>query len=89
MRLFIGCLLLVLLGLQYKLWLGDGSIVQWVALEKQLAHQKEENKKLSARNRALEADVMELKSGDQALEERARYELGMVKDGEDYYHFVD
>ncbi|WP_133130961.1 cell division protein FtsB [Legionella yabuuchiae] len=89
MRIFISCLLLVLFGLQYKLWLGDGSIVQWKALEQQVAHQKEENKKLTARNRALEADVVELKSGDQALEERARYELGMIKETEDYYHFVD
>ena len=41
------------------------------------------------RNRALEADVTELKSGDQALEERARYDLGMIKDDETYYHFVN
>ncbi|KTC64486.1 cell division protein FtsB (plasmid) [Legionella adelaidensis] len=89
MRLvFIG-LILALISLQYKLWLGDGSIKQWLHLEKKLATQKSENKKLVARNRALEADIVELKSGDQSLEEQARYELGMVKNGEVYYHFVD
>ena len=82
-------LILILVGLQYKLWFGDGSIVQSVQLDKKLAAQKEENKKLAARNRAVEADIVELKSGDQALEEQARYDLGMVKQGEVYYQFVD
>ncbi|KTC85215.1 septum formation initiator [Legionella brunensis] len=82
-------LLLVLIGLQYKLWLGDGSVLQWINLEKKLEVQADENEKLLARNRAMEADILELKSGEQALEEQARYELGMVKEGEVYYQFVD
>lgn len=49
----------------------------------------EQNNKLSARNRAIEADISELKSGDQALEEQARSDLGMVQQGETYYQFVD
>lgn len=89
MRTVIIILLLALIGLQYKLWLGDGSVLQWINLEKKLEVQSEENDKLLARNRAMEADILELKSGDQALEEQARYELGMVKDGEIYYQFVD
>ena len=89
MKLFIGVLILILLGLQYKLWLGDGSVPQLNSLKEQLAVQKEENAKLLARNRVLEADVLELKSGDQALEERARYELGMIKEDETYYHFLE
>lgn len=89
MRSILIFLVLALLGLQYKLWLGDGSVPQWVHLENKLAVQEEENKKLAARNRALEADILELKSGDQALEEQARYELGMVKDGEVYYQCVE
>ena len=89
MKLFIAVLILILLGLQYKLWLGDGSVIQLKSLKKQLAVQKEENAKLLARNRVLEADVLELKSGEQALEERARYELGMIKEDETYYHFVE
>ncbi|ASQ45122.1 cell division protein FtsB [Legionella clemsonensis] len=89
MRTIIVILLLALIGLQYKLWLGDGSVSQWINLEKKLEIQAEENEKLLARNRAMEADILELKSGDQALEEQARYELGMVKEGEIYYQFVD
>lgn len=82
-------LILILLGLQYKLWFGDGSIFQWTQLEKKLAFQEEVNHKLIARNRAVEADIAELKSGDQALEEQARFDLGMVKQDEVYYQFVD
>ncbi len=82
-------LFLILLALQYKLWFGDGSISQWKQLNSKLNHQLEENDQLAARNRAVEADIDELKSGDQALEEQARYDLGMVKQGEVYYQFVD
>ncbi len=82
-------LIIALVVLQHKLWLGDGNIIQWVSLEKKLAKHEEENNKLAARNKALEADIKELKSGDQALEEQARYELGMVKQNEEYYQFVD
>ena len=89
MRMLIIFLIIALLGLQYKLWVGDGSVAQWLSLEKKLALQNEENTQQMARNRAIEADIRELKSGDQALEEQARFELGMVKDGEMYYQFVD
>lgn len=89
MRLFVACMILTLFALQYKLWLGDGSILEVRKLERKLAEQKKENKKLAARNRALAADVVELKSGEQALEEQARFELGMVKDGEVYYQIVE
>ncbi len=82
-------LLLILLVLQYKLWFGEGSIPEWTQVDKKLALQKEENEKLTARNRAVEADIAELQSGDQALEEQARYDLGLVKQGETYYQFVD
>lgn len=89
MRSIILFLVLALFGLQYKLWLGDGSVLQWLRLEHKLTAQEQENKKLLARNLAIEADIVELKSGEQALEEQARYELGMVKDGEVYYQCVD
>lgn len=89
MRLVIACLVFVLLGLQYKLWVGEGNVFQWHRLEKKLTAQEEENKKLLARNHAIEADIVELQSGEQALEEQARFELGMVKNGEVYYHFVE
>ncbi len=89
MRMIVILLLVTLLALQCKLWVGNGSISQWLLLENKLAAQDEENKKLEARNRAIEADIEELKSGDQALEEQARFELGMVKEGETYYQFAE
>ncbi|KTD64406.1 cell division protein FtsB [Legionella spiritensis] len=89
MRSIVAILILALVGLQYKLWLGDGSILQWRQLERKIIGQEKENQKLLARNHAIEADIMELKSGEQALEEQARYELGMVKNNETYYQFVE
>ncbi len=89
MRSLLVILVLAFLGLQYKLWVGDGSILQWVNLEKKLTVQAKENEQLVARNRALAADILELKSGEQALEEQARYELGMVKEDEVYYQFIE
>ena len=89
MRTLFLVLILSLIGLQYKLWLGEGSIRQWQQLEHKTTSQTEENEKLLARNQAIEADITELKSGDQSLEEQARDELGMVKDGEVYYQFVE
>ncbi|MCX7118195.1 MAG: septum formation initiator family protein [Legionellales bacterium] len=88
MRTIIIFLLLALIGLQYKLWLGDASVLQWFHLESKLMAEEQENKRLEARNSAVEADVLELKSGEQALEEQARYELGMIKEGEVYYQCV-
>lgn len=89
MRLILLILILAFAGLQYKLWLGDGSIVQWKHIETKIAAQKQDNDVIASRNRAIEADILELKSGDQALEEQARYELGMVKNDEVYYQFVE
>ncbi len=89
MRSIILVLILMLAALQYKLWLGDGSVFQWVGLEQKLADQEQANEKLLTRNRAIEADILELKGGEQALEGQARYELGMVKENEIYYQFVD
>ena len=88
MRLIVISLVLILLGLQYKLWFGEDSVLQWMRLDKKLEKQTAKNEKLMLRNQAIEADIAELKSGDQALEERARYDLGMVKQGEIYYQFV-
>ncbi len=78
-------LLLILIGLQYRLWIGDGGIAQGVQLKQQIAEQKAENERLFERNRVMDAEVMELKRGMETVEERARYELGMVKEGETLY----
>lgn len=89
MRTIIFLLIIGVIGLQYKLWLGDGSVSQWRLLEKKIASAHAENKALSAHNRGMQADILELKRGEQALEEQARYELGMIKDSEVYYQFLE
>ncbi|CAM2968043.1 cell division protein FtsB [Legionella worsleiensis] len=89
MRPILIILIIALVILQHKLWLGDGNVIEWINLEKKLEDHQHENQKLAARNRALEADIKELKRGEQALEEQARYELGMIKEHETYYQFVD
>lgn len=89
MRPIFIILIIALVVLQHKLWLGDGNLIQWVSLQKKLTKHEQENDKLVARNKALAADIKELKNGDQALEEQARHELGMIKEHEVYYQFVD
>lgn len=77
--------LLVLVGLlQYRLWFGDGGIVELHTLQVQIEELKQESERRRERNAALEADVKDLKEGTDAIEERARQELGMVKEGETF-----
>ena len=75
-------LLLIIALLQYPLWLGKGGWIRVWEYERQVQAQREVNQKLEQRNAALDAEVRDLKSGYEAIEERARYELGMIKDGE-------
>lgn len=82
-------LLLLLGGLQYRLWVGEGSLAQVNSLNKQIADQQGENERLLERNRILEAEVLELKQGMETVEERARQELGMVKEGETLYQLIE
>ncbi|AHY43575.1 cell division protein FtsB [Stutzerimonas decontaminans] len=82
-------LLLLLGGLQYRLWVGEGSLAQVSSLNKQIADQQGENERLLERNRILEAEVRELKQGMETVEERARQELGMVKEGETLYQLIE
>ena len=83
-------LLLVLLGgLQAKLWFGAGGWREARALQDTVEAQRIENARLQQRNDALSAEVEDLKSGETAVEERARSELGMVKPGETFYRVVE
>ena len=82
-------LALLLAALQYKLWYGHGGQADVVALNAQVLAQQSENGKLQARNDALAAEVADLKSGGEAVEERARSELGLVKPGETFYRVID
>jgi len=75
-------LIALLIALQYPLWFGKGGLLRVADLERQLDGQREVNQSLEARNASLEAEVRDLKAGYEAIEERARYELGLVKDGE-------
>ncbi|WP_151703231.1 cell division protein FtsB [Nitrincola alkalilacustris] len=82
-------LVLMLIGLQYRLWFGEPSLRQVWELEKQIQSQIEENQQLAERNQRLEAEVMDLKQGLKAIEERARSEMGMVREGETFYQLVE
>lgn len=75
--------------LQYPLWLGKGSWLRVWDLNRQVALQQDKNATLKARNDTLEAEVRDLKSGQAAIEERARSELGMIKQDEVFYQVID
>ena len=89
MRWIIGLLITLLVLLQYKLWVGDGSLAEVLDLYQQVEMQKDENRQLRERNQALEAEVQDLKQGLEAIEERAREELGMIKDDETFYQIIE
>lgn len=82
-------LVIALLALQYRLWMGEGSIASVVSLNREIAKQKEENARLRERNRLLAAEVDALKQGKDAIEERARNDMGMIKEGETFFMIVD
>jgi cell division protein FtsB len=82
-------LLLLLFALQSKLWFGAGGLPDARALQQTVKEQRVENARLQQRNDALSAEVEDLKSGETAVEERARSELGMVKPGETFYRVVE
>ena len=89
MRVFAAALLLVLAGLQYRLWLSDDAVRSVVNLRQGLATQVAENASLVRRNDQLAAEVKDLKEGLAALEERARNDLGMIGVNETFFQVVD
>lgn len=93
MRFSLRWLILVLVltfgWLQYRLWFGAGSLAELYELRAQLAEYDTELNRLQARNRALAAEVENLKSGYAAIEERARYELGMIQRGEMFLQVIE
>jgi len=88
MRALLAILLLLLIALQYKLWLGEGGFADVRRLEQRVAEQAQENEILSQRNRELQAEVEDLRQGYEAIEERARSELGMIREEEEFYQVV-
>jgi cell division protein FtsB len=89
MRWLAGVLLLVLLGLQYRLWVGDGSLAEVRTLRDEIGAQMRELEQLHRRNQTLEAEVQDLREGMDALEERARSELGMIRQGEVFLQVIE
>ncbi|WP_015046367.1 cell division protein FtsB [Simiduia agarivorans] len=89
MKWMLPLLLMLLAGLQYRLWVGEGSYAHINRLEQEIERQQIENDKLRERNRVLAVEVEELKTGLDSVEERARQEMGMIKDGETFYMMVE
>ena len=89
LRLLLVVLFALLAFLQYRLWWGEGGRSSVAGLRAQVQQQSRENTGLRQRNAALAAEVEDLKSGEAAVEERARSELGMIKPGETFYRVVE
>lgn len=89
LKLAIAILAVVLLLLQYRLWFSSSGWPEVFALDKAVATQEAENTRMMFRNRALEAEVNDLKHGEDAVEERARTELLMIRQGETLYQIGD
>ena len=88
MKILAVTLAAFVLLLQYPLWLGKGGWLRVWSLDRQVQEQKEENARLRQRNGALDAEVRDLKQGFDAIEERARYELGLIKQDEIFFQVV-
>jgi len=88
MRAITVLLLVFLMLLQYRLWFGKNSVPDYLALENEVQRQILDNDKLKQRNKLLYADTDDLKLGVEAIEERARNELGMIKEGETFFRLI-
>jgi cell division protein FtsB len=89
MRILIAILVVLFLALQYRLWVGKGSLAEVGNLKQEISALEQELVSLRERNRALQAEVQDLRSGNAAIEERARSELGMIKEGEVFYQVIE
>ncbi|MEK6594657.1 MAG: cell division protein FtsB [Pseudomonadota bacterium] len=89
MKLLTLALAILIALIQYPLWLGRGSWLRVWEVDQQIQAQREINRKLQARNTALDAEVNDLKQGFEAVEERARSELGMIKQDEIFFQILD
>ena len=89
MRALAVVLAALILLIQYPLWLGKGGWLRAWRVEEDVAREKSKNARLEARNEGLAAEVRDLKQGTEAIEERARYELGMVRGDEVFFQVVE
>jgi len=88
MRAITILLVIFLALLQYRLWFGKNSVPDYVALSEEVTRQQQDNDKLKQRNKLLYVDTNDLKLGVEAIEERARNELGMIKEGETFFRII-
>lgn len=88
MKWLVVALILLLAALQYRLWVGEGSVSHRAKLEHQIKRQLAENSRLRERNVVLANEVNDLKSGLEAIEERAREQMGMIKEGETFFMMI-
>lgn len=89
MRWLIPILVLLLLGLQYRLWFGENSLAHKVELEEEVEQQRARNDRLRKRNRILAEEVEGLRNDPEAIEARARIDLGMIMEGETFFLVLD
>ena len=89
MKILLAFIILFVALLQYRLWYGDGGIAEITALQLRLDDLKEQVEEKKERNETLYAEVEDLRKGQEALEERARDELGMIRDGETFFQVLD
>lgn len=89
MRWMLVILLMLFAGLQYRLWWGEGSFAHITALKHEIHDQRERNRTLFERNQVLVREVISLRNSNDAIEEAARSELGLIKPGETFYLVID
>lgn len=89
MRVLVAVLVILVLALQYRLWMAPGGVAELHRLQRQVAELTLEAEKLAARNASLERDVRELKTGTAGIEQRARTDFGMIGKDEVFYQVVD
>lgn len=89
MKWLLGILVVLLCALQYRLWIGEGSLAQANRLEQEIKVQQAENDRLLERNRIIHVEVEDLKTGLDTIEERARKDIGLIKKDETFYMLLD
>jgi len=89
MRWILVILLVLFAGLQYRLWWGEGSFAHIVSLKADIEQQRARNQELFQRNQVLVREVISLRNSNDAIEEAARSELGLIKPGETFYLVID
>ena len=89
MKILIAFIILLIIHFQYRIWIGDGSVAQIDAYQQRLDDLKKQAEEKRQRNEALYAEVLDLRKGQEAIEERARDELGMIKEDETFFHVLE